>query len=64
MFAPSSETLQAITDVMNTERQCCRWLRFQVAVEPDHGPMVLTLSGPEGAREFLSALFDPTHGEH
>ena len=54
----SSETLQVITDVIDAERQCCRWLRFHLAVEPNGGPMVLTLSGPEGARDFLSALFD------
>jgi hypothetical protein len=57
-FAASSDTLHAITDVIDAERQCCRWLRFQLKVEPDGGPMVLALSGPQGAREFLSALFD------
>ena len=57
-FAASSETLQAITDVIDAERRCCRWLRLQVTVEPDGGPIALTLSGPEGARDFLSALFD------
>lgn len=57
-FVPSSETLRAIADVVATERRCCRWLHFQMTVEPDNGPIVLTLSGPRGAREFLSALFD------
>jgi hypothetical protein len=56
-FAASSETLQAITNVMDAERQCCRWLRFELTVTPDGGPMVLTLSGPAGAQEFLDALF-------
>jgi len=57
-FGASSEVLQAISAVIEAERQCCLWLRFQLAVEPDAGPMVLTLSGPKGAREFLAALFD------
>jgi hypothetical protein len=57
-FGASSETLRAIADTVDAERQCCRWLNFQVTVTPDSGPIVLTLSGPEGAREFLAALFE------
>jgi hypothetical protein len=56
-FAPSSDTLKILTAVIDAERQCCRWLRFAVTVEPDGGPITLTLSGPNGSREFLSALF-------
>jgi hypothetical protein len=57
-FAASSEIFRAITDAMDAERQCCRWLCFQLTVPPGGGPIVLTLTGPEGAREFLAALFD------
>jgi len=57
-FAASSETLLAIPDTVDAERQCCRWLCFELTVAPDGGPIVLTLSGPEGAREFLAALFN------
>jgi hypothetical protein len=57
-FSPDSETLQLIASVIDAERQCCRWLSFTLTVEPDGGPIVLTLSGPEGAREFLAALLN------
>ena len=57
-FAPSSETLQLIVDVVNAERQCCRWLRLTVIVAPDDGPITLELSGPPGAREFLTSIFE------
>jgi hypothetical protein len=57
-FASTSESLQGITSVIDADRQCCRWLQFQLAVEPHGGPMVLTLSGPDGARDFLAALFE------
>jgi hypothetical protein len=57
-FAASSETLLQVARVIDAERQCCRWLRFDLAVAPAGGPIVLTLSGPEGAAEFLAALFD------
>jgi hypothetical protein len=57
-FDASSDVLMAITRTIDAERQCCRWLRFELAVWPDGGPIELTLSGPEGAREFLAALFE------
>jgi len=56
-FQASSDVLRAIAATVDAERQCCRWLRFVLTVEPDGGAITLALSGPQGAREFLSALF-------
>ena len=53
-FAASSETLEAIAAMIDAERQCCRFLRFQ----PDEGPIVLEVTGPPGTREFLAAIID------
>ena len=55
-FAPSGDVLRAIADVIEAERQCCRFLTFELTVEQDGGPVWLTLSGPEGTSEFLAAL--------
>jgi hypothetical protein len=57
-FAAAPDTLQRIARVIDAERQCCRWLRFDLEVPPSGGPIVLALSGPAGAQEFLAALFD------
>jgi hypothetical protein len=57
IFAASSDTLLQLARVIDAERQCCRWLRFDLQVPPAGGPFVLTLSGPAGATEFLAALF-------
>jgi len=57
-FEANSDTLKLITQVIDAERQCCRWLSFTLTVAPDAAPIVLTLSGPTGAREFLAALFE------
>jgi len=57
-FAASSDTLQHIARVVDAERRCCRWLRFHLEVPPAGEPMVLTLAGPDGAREFLAALLE------
>src|SRR2546425_5021705 len=59
-FAASTETLQAVVTMIEAERQCCRFLRFQLTVEPDEGPIWLTLEGPPGTREFLDALISTT----
>jgi hypothetical protein len=55
-FAASSDTLTTITRVVLVERECCRFLRFTIVVEPDGGPMRLDLTGPAGTREFLESL--------
>ena|ERR1700752_2010910 len=57
-FVPSGDMLVAIARTIEAERQCCRFLRFSITVEPDGGPIALELTGPPGTREFISALFD------
>jgi hypothetical protein len=57
-FAAEEETLATIVQTVNAERQCCRFLRFHITVEPDGGPISLDLTGPLGTREFLSALLE------
>lgn len=42
--------------VIDAERKCCRFLKFEVALEPDLGPVWLTVTGPAGTRDFLAAL--------
>ena len=53
----ASQSLLDIARVIDAERQCCRWLRFSLEIPPSGRAIVLTLSGPNGAREFLAALF-------
>jgi hypothetical protein len=58
-FAASSETLQTIASTLDAERQCCRFLRFELAIEQDGGPIWLTVTGPEGTAgtaDFLNNL--------
>lgn len=57
-FVASSETLQAIAAMIDAERQCCRFLRFELTIEPDEGPVVLDVTGPPGTRHFLAAILD------
>lgn len=56
-FVASNGLLPAIAQAIELERQCCRFLRFTVSVEPDGGPITVELTGPHGTGEFLSALW-------
>jgi hypothetical protein len=55
-FAASGEFLAGAAETMNTERHCCRFLRFVLVIEPDGGAMRLEITGPEGTAEFLETL--------
>ena len=55
-FAAESDTLAQIVRAIDAERQCCRFLEFQLTVAPSGGPFTLDVTGPEGAREFLDGL--------
>lgn len=55
-FSGSSEVMDEIMRMIDAERQCCRFLRFHLTVEPDLGPLWLEVTGPAGTAEFLSDL--------
>ena len=57
-FSADGDILSEIARTVDEERQCCRFLRFTVSIEPDAGPISLDLTGPVGTREFLAAMFD------
>src|SRR2546423_14938547 len=57
-FTPERETLSLLAQMIDGERQCCRFLRFDLTVEPNSGPISLELTGPPGTREFLDALLE------
>ena len=54
----SADAVMAIASTIDAERRCCRFLRFEVSVEPDEGPVRLTVTGPPGTAEFLAALIE------
>ena len=57
-FAPADGILGEIAQVVDAERQCCRFLQFDLRVEQAAGPITLLLTGPPGTREFLSELIE------
>ena len=55
-FDDDGNVLEAILRVIDTERCCCRFLQFDLTLEPERGPITLKLTGPLGTRDFLDDL--------
>ena len=52
---PSDEPWPArVFAFVEAERACCPFFRFEVVVEPDGGPLWLTLRGGEGVKAFIA----------
>ena len=58
-FDPDEAALLLIARMIDAERQCCRFLQFDLTVPPDGARISLDVTGPVGTREFLDALLEP-----
>jgi hypothetical protein len=52
-FAAEVGQLECLAEFMEIERQCCPFLRFQLAIEPFGKSIWLELTGQEGTRDWL-----------
>ncbi len=48
--------LAELVGIVDQERTCCSFLRFQLTAEPDNGPITFEVTGPPGTREMLRSL--------
>jgi hypothetical protein len=53
-FSPADGLVPAIAAMIDSERRCCRFLRFSLTTEPAEGPVWLEVTGPPGTGEFLA----------
>jgi len=53
----------ALANFVEHERRCCPFWRFELTVEPQHGPLWLELTGAEGAKELLTTTLNEQQGE-
>ena len=56
-----SQSLAAVAELIAAERECCRFLAFQLTMPPNLGPMTLRVTGPPGAKEFLGTTIMRTN---
>ena len=52
-FANETDVLQRLADFVSLEKLCCPFLRFEIEVEAEYGPVWLRLTGREGVKEFI-----------
>ena len=55
-FKPEAGLLPELARVMETERECCRFLKFELKADPGAGPVTLEVTGPAGTAEMLRSL--------
>lgn len=54
-FGAEPGQVARLAEVIELERQCCRFLRLELVVMPADGPIWLRLTGPAGTPDFLGA---------
>jgi hypothetical protein len=46
-----------IAKVIVAERECCPFLTFELVAQSNMGPVIVSVTGPAGAKEFLKTVF-------
>ena len=57
-FEASDQILQRIVGMITMERKCCRFMNFELHVPAAEGPVWLSISGPEGTKQFLESMLN------
>jgi hypothetical protein len=56
-FPPETKWIVELAEFIAFERECCPFLKFNLRIEPESGPIWLEVTGPEGTKEFLQSVF-------
>ena len=46
-----------VAELIVAERECCPFLTFGLIAEPKMGPLIVRLTGPTGAKDFVRTIF-------
>ena len=57
-FEGSDAMMDSLVEFIKTERQCCNFFTFNLTVSDDESSLWLSLTGPDGAKEFIKAELD------
>lgn len=57
VFPNGTPSISKLAEFIANERKCCPFLEFTVKIGPGDASISLTLSGPEGTKEFLREEF-------
>jgi len=56
-FAANPEVVAQLSDLVELERQCCRFLTFRIVTEPEEQSVRLDITGPPEAKIVIADLF-------
>ena len=59
-FADAEVMTAPLVEFIAFERGCCPFFSFELAFEPEHGPLWLRLRGPDGVKAFIREGMAPT----
>ena len=45
-----------VAELIVAERECCPFLTFELAAHPNRGPLIVRMTGPAGAKDFLRTI--------
>jgi len=48
--------IELLAELIVAERECCPFLAFEVAALPNMGPVIVRVTGPAGAKDFLKTV--------
>jgi mercuric ion transport protein len=51
----ANDAFEAVARFVANERKCCPFMRFELTVAPETGPLWLRMTGPQGTRDVLQA---------
>jgi hypothetical protein len=55
VFRFPADEYEAVTEFVGRERLCCPFLTFALEVSHQRGPLMLSLTGPVGVKDFIRA---------
>ena len=50
------ESIGLVAELIVAERECCPFLFFELAAEPNQGSITVSVTGPDGTKEFLRTI--------
>lgn len=56
-FSLDRISLAELAQLVTVERECCKFLQFDLHLEPGEGPVWMELTGPAGTKDFLDSIF-------
>jgi hypothetical protein len=57
-FPGAADWVRQLGEFVAVERECCSFFAFELRFEPNQGPIMLRLRGPDGVRRFVSEMIE------